>query len=278
MIGMIGLIGLKRTFFILILSEFMVLAGLGRTNHLFAEDPSWEVKKFQIGESYLKEKILGYTFGHGARKILVLGGIHGDETSAIYLSWALQHYYSVQKSRIPANITLYIIPVFDLDGYYLHTRLNARGVDLNRNFPTANWEAGIHVLKAFLPKGGGQVAQSESETKALVNFIQKEKPYLTIAYHSRGGFISPELNDKIGIQLAKVFEKGSGIKSLVIDWSKDNYKVTGSLAQWLSMSLGLHVFILENKDKYAISDGEIKKNINGVNSIMKYISVLKELK
>ena len=68
--------------------------------------------------------------------------MHGDECeSTVVLSEALR---SVPEDRLATPVILNVNP----DGTVLGTRANARGVDLNRNWPTHNWTADAVYYKA----------------------------------------------------------------------------------------------------------------------------------
>jgi len=73
----------------------------------------------------------------GAR-VLVIGGIHGDELSSA--SMALHWIRYAQQS--PTNVQWKFIPALNPDGLFSQPakRVNANGVDLNRNFPTSDWD------------------------------------------------------------------------------------------------------------------------------------------
>ena len=66
-----------------------------------------------------------------SKNILVIGVFHGDEPQGKFL---IENYLKGNKS------SLLFIPCLNPDGLAGNIRTNANGVDLNRNFPTRNWE------------------------------------------------------------------------------------------------------------------------------------------
>ncbi len=72
-----------------------------------------------------------------ALRVLVVGAIHGDELTAASL--ALRWIALAERAGRPVHWRF--IPVLNPDGLLAKpaTRVNARGVDLNRNFPTPGW-------------------------------------------------------------------------------------------------------------------------------------------
>lgn len=103
--------------------------------------------------------------------VLVIGCMHGDEPQGKYL---IQEYL---KSNTETK--LLFIPCLNPDGVKSNTRVNANGVDLNRNFPTKNWE--LSEKNNFY---GGQEPASEIETKFLINVIEEYKPELILTLHA----------------------------------------------------------------------------------------------
>ncbi len=104
-------------------------------------------------------------------KILVIGVFHGDEPQGKFL---IENY--IQKQENPR---IAFIPCLNPDGLKLNTRTNANGVDLNRNFPTKNWE--LTDKNEFF---GGESAGSEIETQFLIETIEQLSPELILTLHA----------------------------------------------------------------------------------------------
>ncbi len=70
-----------------------------------------------------------------------IANMHGDEVVGLMMcmyliDYLLTNYGSVQRvTDLVNNIEIWIVPTMNPDGYMNNTRYNARGVDLNRNFP-----------------------------------------------------------------------------------------------------------------------------------------------
>lgn len=112
------------------------------------------------------------------KKILIIGVFHGDEPQGEYF---INSY--LEKSPISGKNSLYFIPKLNPSG----VRKNTNEVDLNRNFPTKNWELGEKNSNYF----GGEKPASEKETKYLVDLINRNDfgaiitihaPYKTVNY------------------------------------------------------------------------------------------------
>lgn len=106
------------------------------------------------------------------KTVLVIGVVHGDEPDGEYLITRYLSERSETKNR------LLFIPCLNPDGKSAGTRTNANGVDLNRNFPTKNWEK-TEKNEYF----GGDAPASEDETRFLIYILEKYKPDLVITLH-----------------------------------------------------------------------------------------------
>ena len=125
-----------------------------------------------------------------AKRILVFGLIHGDEPLAgeMALDWAERLHELRDKNVEPRN-SWRVVPLLNPDGLERKTRMNAHGVDLNRNFPTRDWNEEAH---AFWKKAGasdprrfpGESAASEVETKCAIAQIKDFKPDFIVSVHT----------------------------------------------------------------------------------------------
>src|SRR6185437_16346647 len=72
---------------------------------------------------------------HGKR-ILSISLIHGDE----HPSGAVNRAWMARLNKIEPRNTWRVIPIVNPDGMKAVTRYNAHHVDLNRNFPSSDWD------------------------------------------------------------------------------------------------------------------------------------------
>lgn len=120
----------------------------------------------------------------GPIELLLIAAQHGDEPeTACLLSHSLRR---VERADLRAAVVLVANP----DGLLRSTRANARGVDLNRNFPAANWssEPVAYRWTSQDPRdcvlGTGTAPASEPETTALLQLIDALQPRTIISVHA----------------------------------------------------------------------------------------------
>ena len=125
-------------------------------------------------------------------RVLVIGAIHGDELSSA--SVAL-HWIGLAEAT-PAQTHWRFVPALNPDGLMNHPprRVNAHGVDLNRNFPTPHWErdAAVYWEKRTGKdprRWPGPKPLSEPETRFMHEQIQSFKPDLIVSIHAPYGVL-----------------------------------------------------------------------------------------
>lgn len=138
---------------------------------------------------------------------LIIAGTHGDESAAIVaLSCALRSISPLQQRH---HVVLAVNP----DGCQLGLRANANGVDLNRNFPAKNWQAGETVYRwnsvadaRDVVLSTGEYAGSEPETQALCALITQLAPRWVVSFHEPLACIEDPDSSELGARLAANFE------------------------------------------------------------------------
>lgn len=148
------------------------------------------------------------------RKVVLMSTMHGNEAGTAKILRNLVHGSAVSGADV------WIIPVLNRDGVARGTRKNARGVDLNRNFPTS-WQ------RQTGPYNSGRRPASEPETRALMRFLNAVEPDYVISLHqplhgvdtSYGKARPVALRLVRGLRLpAKVFNCRRGCHGTMTQW------------------------------------------------------------
>ena len=136
------------------------------------------------------------------KKILVFSMVHGDEHPAgrLAMSWMLR------ALGINGRNTWRILPLVNPDGLDAKTRNNGRGVDINRNLPTKNWEIEANQRWKVVEKENprrfpGAAANSESETQCILSQIEEFNPDFIISLHTPYGLLDFDGPEKINFAL-----------------------------------------------------------------------------
>ncbi len=118
-------------------------------------------------------------------KILVISLIHGDETPA----GSVGRFWMERLESISPRNHWRVIPILNPDGVKLKTRTNGNKIDLNRNFPTADWnekakEFWTKENKASPRRFPGDIAASEPETKCALKHLEEFQPDFVVSIHT----------------------------------------------------------------------------------------------
>ncbi|MDP3972470.1 MAG: DUF2817 domain-containing protein [Candidatus Nanopelagicales bacterium] len=138
-------------------------------------EESWP-DKVVVGKSAQGRPIVAQRQGNPAatKVLLVVGQMHGDEPKGPVV------VRSLRKRKVPVtgDVAIWSISTINPDGQARRRRVNARSVDLNRNFPT-KWR--------LQGKGGGTYsgpkAVSERETKEVMAFVSRLRPDAIMSFH-----------------------------------------------------------------------------------------------
>jgi hypothetical protein len=120
-----------------------------------------------------------------AKKVLVFSLIHGDETPA----GAVGRYWMERLESFDPRNSWRVIPVLNPDGVKAKTRTNANSIDLNRNFPTRDWDQQAknywkQKTSSNPRRFPGESAGSEPETRCAIKHIEDFKPDFIVSVHT----------------------------------------------------------------------------------------------
>jgi protein MpaA len=203
---------------------------------------------------------------------IVMCGVHGDEITPVKFCFDLMYYLRTayadpEVSKEFKNKVVLISPLVNPDSYFKKrpTRINARGIDPNRNFPTKDWQT--LARKLWLTKfrrdkrrNPGEKPNSEPEVVFQVNLIKRYNPDKIVSVHS-----PLTLLDYDGPSTA-ITNGMDGIKAheLLIQMSKDasGYNIKdypffpGSLGNWAGKERNIPTFTLELPSSDPRKNGE----------------------
>ncbi len=188
-----------------------------------------------LGSSVAGEPIELLLFGSGPETVLIVGGIHGDERNAAELAEALVAHLRSVDGRVPAGRTIAVLPRANPDGLARNTRVNANGVDLNRNFPALNWRRA--------PRGNrhGPQPASEPETRAIMAAVERLRPSVIVSIHAIHGGRECNNYDGPARAIAERMAELNGYPAT----ASIGYPTPGSFGTWAGIDRGIPTITLE---------------------------------
>lgn len=163
-------------------------------------------------------------------EVLVFGCIHGDECAASGVR-------PLVGGCPPTGVDVYVVPNLNPDGAALKTRLNGRGVDLNRNFP-AEWKPIGH-------RGGSEFSGprplSEPESRLAARIIERVRPDVTIWFHQERSITKPYVRAwGQSVPAARRFAALSKMRFALLPW------LAGTAPNWQNHTFrGTAAFVVE---------------------------------
>ncbi len=184
--------------------------------------PPWQT----VGISVKGRPIRHRAVGTGYRKVLFIGGIHGDEIEGSVATRDLPQAF-LRSPGLSSQVTLHIVEDMNPDGRHARRRTNSRGVDLNRDFPARNRKSGRGL--------------SQPESRAIHDLIRGLNPDLIIVAHSwrRDHFIN---YDGPARRAAQVFSRHSDFRVVP---SSSIASTPGSLGSWAGWDQSIPILTLE---------------------------------
>lgn len=169
-------------------------------------------------------------------RILVIGGVHGDEYSSVSVMFKWMDILNIHHSGL---FHWHFVPLGNPDGLLRKKsqRQNERGVDLNRNFPSADWDelAGQYWKRrtgSDPRRYPGPRAMSEPEVAYLVAEIESFKPDVIVSMHAPYGLIDHDGPPKAPERLGDLTLRHLGV-------------FPGSLGNYGGVDLGIPVVTVE---------------------------------
>lgn len=192
--------------------------------------------------------------GQEFKTILIIGVFHGDEPQGKFL---IESYIANLKNNpiYPPKNRMLFIPCLNPDGLKNNTRQNANKVDLNRNFPTTNWE--IAEEKEYF---GGKSSSSEIETKFVVEILEEFLPDMILTLHAPYKVVN---YDGPALEIAKKISEiiGYPVQSDI------GYPTPGSFGTYAGVERNIPTITLELDEEI-----DVKELIKPINKIFDYLS------
>jgi protein MpaA len=212
------------------------------------------------GKSVQGRPLIYYVCGDEHKNTtLIFSTVHGDEITPVYFGLRLVSWLQGEKD-ICKNQRVVVAPLVNPDGFMRvnPTRTNARGVDLNRNLATKDFETSAYEKWKTIGKGDkrrypGPRPASEPETLFQQRLIDRFHPTKILSVHSPLNFFDydgPESEDLR--QFTKEYiESCNKLRKVVKQASPAYYKFLqygffpGSLGNYAGRERGIPTLTLE---------------------------------
>jgi protein MpaA len=181
-------------------------------------------------------------FGSGLPVTLVFAGIHGSEPAGVDLALRFLESLAGDPRSVDRG-TIVVAPLVNPDGYERRERWNARGVDLNRNFPAWNWDGSAR---------GGPFPASEPETRFVLRLLERFRPTRIVSVHAPLGCVNW---DGPARRLARALSQESGLPPR----EDIGYPTPGSFGSYAGRQLGVPTITLELSDRDLVDPEDLPR-------------------
>ncbi|WP_019038693.1 M14 family zinc carboxypeptidase [Psychroflexus tropicus] len=171
-----------------------------------------------INEGHSEEGriISSFKIGSGSRKILIWSQMHGNESTTTksvvdfinYLSQGLKY-----SQFLLERCSFIIVPVLNPDGAHYYTRVNANGVDLNRD-ALQQTQAESKVLQAIYKKFQPDICFNMHDQRTIFSAGDAKKP-ATVSFLSPSYNESRDINEVRRISMSLISSANSVLQMFI---------------------------------------------------------------
>ena len=207
--------------------------------------------------------------GRGGRAAIFVGSHHGMEhiTANVLLGFALD----ALLGDVPVNNEIFIVPMLNIDGcaiargdalpispekydlaHFPRWQANARGIDLNHNYPAGfdtckAAERALGVTSPSRARYGGELPLSEPETAALGRLTRALAPRLSscVALHTQGEEIYFDYGGKIPRGARPLAERMALVSGYRLSRPTEEVASHAGYKDWVIEELGVPAFTVE---------------------------------
>jgi carboxypeptidase T len=223
-----------------------------------------------VGTSVEGRPIRSYELGApDGEPVLLTGLMHGVEVvGSLALLDLVRHLVAEPGRDVLRHARVVVVPVVNPDAFHANCarlargerafqRCNARGVDINRNFPRLRRDMPVNPLGGSRwrrsPHYVGRCPMSEPETRALRDVAAGLRPRVAVGFHSFGelllypwAFTSRPNPRRAKYERAGRAFTGSlrGVSYRVMQ-ATDWYSTVGDMDDWLDAEFGTLAFTVE---------------------------------
>lgn len=210
-------------------------------------------------------------------RVLLIGGIHGDEltSSAVVFHWLRQ-----MQTPAAQEFEWSVAPVVNPDGLLARkpSRVNANGVDLNRNFPTPGWlqEAPRYWTvntRSDPRRFPGKKPLSEPESQWINQEMARFRPDVVVSVHAPygvldfDGFVAPPSRfgrlalNKVGVYPGSLgnyggLHKNVPVVTIELPHAQTMPPQTQTMRIWEDMLAWMKANVKPNQDEHALQTAD----------------------
>lgn len=224
-----------------------------------------------IGQSENGTDIMAHFFGDGAKEVLVVGGVHSAfAPNTVTVAESLMEALDSGTVAIPEGVTVTVIPNLNPDASgapnTLAARLNANGVDLNRNFD-CEWEA--EGVWRSTPVSGGEAAFSEAEAAALRDYATANNIAAAVVYYAAdGGVYASGCGNGANGESAQLTSAYATAAGYTANNEFDSYKISGDATNWMAKMDVPAIGVLLSD----YTNAEWTKNKAGIEAVLAWVA------